>query len=166
VYGPPSNSRGHPRGAGAGGGGTGRDEGPTRAILAVLVLLGLLLFALIPPVRALRRRARLRRAAPHPRRSILVAYDVFTERAAGLGLARHAGETPQEYRRRLAISGARTDGDLDALTRLTVRAAYAAPEPGTIEADEARRAAVRAIRDLRRGTAISRRVVGAWFPER
>jgi transglutaminase-like putative cysteine protease len=165
VYGPPSNSRGHPRGTGVGGPSAGRDEGPTRAVLAALVVLGLLLIALIPPARALRRRARLRRAAAQPRRSILVAYDVFTERAAGLGLARHAGETPQEYRRRLAASG-RTDGDLDALTRLTVRAAYAAPEPGAPDADEARRAAVRAIRDLRRGTPLARRVVGAWFPER
>jgi len=166
VYGPPSPNRGHPRGTGVGGGSPGRDEGPTRAVLAALALLALVAIALIPPVRALRRRARLRRAAHHPRRSILVAYDVFTERAAELGLARHAGETPQEYRRRLTASGARTDGDLDALTRLTVRAAYAAPEPASPDAEEARRAAGRAIRDLRRGTPLGRRVVGAWFPER
>jgi hypothetical protein len=101
-----------------------------------------------------------------PRRSILVAYDVFTERAAELGLARHAGETPDEYRRRLASSGARVDGDLEALTRLTVLAAYAPAEPGSGEAHEAVRASVAAIHDLRRGTPLGRRVLGAWFPER
>ena len=55
------------------------------AIVAGLVLL------LVPPVRALRRRVRLRRAADEPRRLILETYEVFTERAAGLGLGRRCG---------------------------------------------------------------------------
>jgi hypothetical protein len=47
-----------------------------------------------------------------------------------------------------------------------VLAAYAAAEPGAGEAHEAVRASVAAIHDLRRGTPIGRRVLGAWFPER
>jgi hypothetical protein len=90
---------------------------------------------------------------------------VFTERAAELGLPRHAGETPDEYRGRLAHS-AHSDGELEALTRLTIRAAYSRADPATADADEASRAAAGAIHRLRKGTPLRRRVVGAWFPER
>ena len=59
-----------------------------------------LVLLLVPPVRALRRRVRLRRAAVEPRRLILATYEVFTERAAGIGLGRDPGETLNEYRRK------------------------------------------------------------------
>jgi hypothetical protein len=159
-----SSARGHPRGGGLGG--TNSQGSPSRVrVLAGLALLVLLvLVALIPPARALRRRRRLRRPG-EPRRKILVTYDVFTERAAELGLARRSGETPNEYVRRLASSATRSNGELEALTRLTIRAAYARVDPEAGDADKASLAAAGAIRQLRKGTPVRRRVVGAWFPE-
>jgi transglutaminase-like putative cysteine protease len=164
FFGP--SARGHPRGGGLGGAGSRRSPSQVRLLAGLALLIGLLLVALIPPARALRRRLRLQRASGEARRKILVTYDVFTERAAELGLARHSGETPNEYRRRLASSASRSNGELEALTRLTIRAAYAQGDPGAGDADEASRAAAGAIRQLRKGTSVRRRVVGAWFPER
>jgi hypothetical protein len=117
---------------------------------------------LIPPIRAFRRQARLRRAGRSPRRLILATYDVFTERAADLGLPRGRGETLEEYRRRIAPSGAITEGGLDRLTQLAGRAAYAATDPGPDEAREASEAASGAIRELRGRTGIRRRIVGQY----
>ena len=68
-----------------------------RLLLAALGLIVLFLL-LMPVFRTVRRRRRLRRASGEPRRLILATYDVFTERAAELGYARGAGETPEEYR--------------------------------------------------------------------
>jgi transglutaminase-like putative cysteine protease len=157
--------QGHPRGLGSSGTSSGASRFPRGLVLAIVVLVGLLLAASFPPARALRRLRRLRRASAEPRRSILATYDVFTERAAQLGLARHPGETPNEYRLRLADSRP-ANGELEALTRLAVRAAYAQTDPAAKEAHEATRAAAAAIHDLRRGTPMGRRVVGAWFPDR
>jgi len=163
--GPFQTARGHPRGGGAGGT-SEPSHSPVRLLAGLALLVLLVLVALIPPARAFRRRRRLRRALAEPRRKILVTYDVFTERAAELGLARRSGETPNEYRRRVAASATRSNGELEALTRLTIRAAYARADPGPREADEASRAAAGAIRQLRKGTSVRQRVVGAWFPER
>jgi transglutaminase-like putative cysteine protease len=160
-----ASARGHLHGGGVGGLTSERSHTRFRMLAGLALVVLLLLIALIPPARALRRRARLRRASAEPRRKILATYDVFTERAAELGLPRHAGETPDEYRRRL-VDSAHSDGELEALTRLTIRAAYAQADPATADSDEASRAAAGAIRQLRKGTPLRRRVVGAWFPER
>ena len=121
---------------------------------------------LVPPIRGLRRRRRLRKAAREPRRLILVTYDVFTERAAMLGLGRAPGETLEEYRVRLSSSGLLQDGHLDRLTAITGRAAYAAGEPAPGEPAEAVDAARTTLRDLRRGSSLVQRVVGLYLPQR
>jgi transglutaminase-like putative cysteine protease len=114
------------------------------AILAGLVLL------LVPPIRELRRRMRLRRAAAEPRRLILATYEVFTERAAAMGLGRGHGETLEEYRRKVMDSGYLSDGHLDRLTRLTTAAAYSQHDLAEEEAQEASDAAGTAIREIRK----------------
>ena len=78
---------------------------------------GLIVIAMIPLVRAWRRRRRLRRASDEPRRLILTTYDVFTERAGELGFPREPGQTVEEYRARILASQPLSGGDLDRLTR-------------------------------------------------
>ena len=126
------------------------------AILAALALL------LVPPWRAVRRRLRLRRAAAEPRRSILVTYDVFTERAGALGLGRRHGETLEEYRRKVTDTGYLSDGHLDRLTRLTTQAAYGPRELDPVQAHEAADAADTAFRELRRAVGPARWFVGLY----
>ncbi|MEP6972712.1 MAG: DUF3488 and transglutaminase-like domain-containing protein [Actinomycetota bacterium] len=132
--------------------------------IVVLFLLGLtLMVALLTPlVRALRRRAHLLRAGPAPRALILATYDVFTERAADLGYVRGPGETLDEYRRRLSAPGALTDGHLDRLTSIAVRAAYAPQDPAESDVREASEAASTALHDLRERTAWGRRIAGQY----
>jgi hypothetical protein len=113
---------------------------------------------LVPPVRALRRRIRLRRVAAEPRRLILVTYEVFTERAAGLGLGRAPGETLDEYRRKVMDAGHLSNGHLDRLTSLATAAAYSPHEPGDEQAQEAADAAGTTIREIRRSVGTA-----AWF---
>jgi hypothetical protein len=125
-----------------------------------------MLFMLLPPARAWKRRRRLRRAAGVPRRMILATYDVFTERAAELGFPRDSGETLEEYRRRVVGSGLLRNGDLDRLTDITVSAAYAPREPGEPDAREARDAAERTLTDLRKGTPLMLRVRGRYVTRR
>jgi transglutaminase-like putative cysteine protease len=122
------------------------------AIAAGIVLL------LVPPIRAFRRRVRLRRAAAEPRRLILETYEVFTERAAGMGLGRRPGETLDEYRRKVMETGYLSNGHLDRLTRLTTVAAYSQHEPDEQQAREATTAADTAIREIRRAVGPA-----AWF---
>jgi transglutaminase-like putative cysteine protease len=122
------------------------------AIAAGIVLL------LVPPIRAFRRRVRLRRAAGEPRRLILETYEVFTERAAGMGLGRRPGETLDEYRRKVMETGYLSNGHLDRLTRLTTVAAYSQHEPDEQQAAEATSAADTAIREIRRAVGPA-----AWF---
>jgi len=133
-----------------------------RAIVLVLLGLALLIAVLVPPIRAVRRRVRLRRAGQSPRRLILVTYDVFTERAADLGFPRGPGETLEEYRRRITRTGGLTDGRLDRLTAITGRAAYSAAEPEEEDARQATEAAARTIRDLRGRAGVARRIVGQY----
>jgi hypothetical protein len=127
------------------------------ALLIGAIAVGLVLL-LVPPVRALRRRMRLRRAAAEPRRLILATYEVFTERAAGMGLGRGPGETLDEYRRKVMASGYLSNGHLDRLTRLTTAAAYSQHEPGEEQAQEAGAAADTAIREIRKAVGPA-----AWF---
>ena len=122
---------------------------------AAVVGLGLLL---VPPARSFRRRVRLRKAAAEPRRLILETYEVFTERAAGLGLGRGPGETLEEYRRKVTDTGYLSNGHLDRLTRIATAAAYSPHEPGAAQAQEAGSAADTAIREIRRSVGPA-----AWF---
>jgi transglutaminase-like putative cysteine protease len=147
--------------------GAGAGDAPERRISPsrVLVVLGVLvavLLVVVPAVRIAGRRRRLRRAGPQPRRLILATYDVFTERAADLGVRRDAGETPGEYRRRIVATGRLSDGHLDRLTKLAVRAAYAPDEPADTDALDATADADHALRDLRKRTSLGRRLAGIY----
>jgi hypothetical protein len=113
---------------------------------------------LVPAVRALRRRLRLRRASRKPRGLILATYEAFTERVAGVGLARAPGETLEEYRRRVLDTGYLSDGHLDRLTRIATAAAYSSREPAEGDARAATEAAGTAVDEIRRAVGPVR-----WF---
>jgi transglutaminase-like putative cysteine protease len=132
-----------------------------RVLLAAAIVAALFLL-LVPPIRALRRRARIRRVAHEPRRLILVTYDQFVERATGLGLGRAPGQTLEEYRRKVADSGYLSDGHLDRLTQLATSAAYSPHEPDAGQAAEAGDAADVAIKEIRRAVGPSRWLVGLY----
>jgi transglutaminase-like putative cysteine protease len=141
------------------------DGGPPISARAALVLGAIvagLVLLLVPPARALRRRVRLRRAAAEPRRLILETYEVFTERAAGLGLGRARGETLEEYRRKVMDTGYLSNGHLDRLTTLATAAAYSHHEPGDEQAQEAGDAAGTAIREIRRAVGPAAWVAGLY----
>ena len=93
---------------------------------------------------------------------ILVTYEVFTERAAGLGLGRGSGETLEEYRRKVMETGYLSNGHLDRLTRLATAAAYSHHEPGQEQAQEAGDAAETAIREMRRAVGPATWFVGLY----
>jgi transglutaminase-like putative cysteine protease len=135
---------------------------PLRPIGAGLAALALLALVLVPPVRAARRRLHVARSR-EPRALVLACYDVFSSRAADLGLGRREGETVQEHRRRLAEAAA-ADGDLETLARLVHAAAYGPAPVGPEEAREARRATRGAVRDLVGRTGLARRIAGAYRP--
>jgi transglutaminase-like putative cysteine protease len=130
------------------------------ALLALL--LGLIVLAMIPVVRAWRRRRRLRRASDEPRGLILATYDVFTERAGDLGFPREPGQTVEEYRARILASQPLSGGDLDRLTRLTADAAYAPRDPQPDQAREATQAADSALKELKKRTGFGQRVGGLY----
>ena len=140
------------------------DPGPftARNALGAALAIGAIGGALVPPVRALRRRRRLRKAGPTPRSLILTTYDVFEDRAAELGHARAPGQTLEEYRYAVETSGVAVDGDLVRLTRLATDAAYAAREPGRQQADEATRMSQAVVRAMRRQAGWSQRVTGPY----
>ena len=134
---------------------------PRMALLLGAIVAGLVLL-LVPPVRGLRRRMRLRRAASEPRRSIVETYEVFTDRAAGLGLKREPGETLDEYRRKVMETGYLSNGHLDRLTRLASAAAYSQHEPDDEQARDAGDAAEIAIREIRRAVGPATWLVGLY----
>ena len=105
---------------------------------------------------------RRRGAAAEPRRLILVTYEQFTERAAGLGLGRGPGETLEEYRRKVVETGYLSNGDLDRLTRLATAAAYSPRDPDGEQARDAGDAAETAIREIRRAVGPARWLVGLY----
>ncbi len=133
-----------------------------RLLLVLGLITAAIVLLLIPPSRALRRRVELRGAAAEPRTMILVTYEQFTERAAGLGLGRGPGETLEEYRRKVMETGYVSNGHLDRLTGLATIAAYAPREPEETQADEAGRAAETAIREIRRAVGPARWLVGLY----
>jgi transglutaminase-like putative cysteine protease len=133
-----------------------------RAALLIAAIVGAVFLLVVPPARALRRAMRRRVAAGEPRRMILVTYEQFTERAAGLGLGRGAGETLEEYRRKVVETGYLSNGELDRLTRLATAAAYSPHDPDGEQARDAGDAAETAIREIRRAVGPARWLVGLY----
>ncbi|HVF08523.1 MAG TPA: transglutaminaseTgpA domain-containing protein [Actinomycetota bacterium] len=140
------------------------DPGPftTGNALLSAVAIGAITLALLPPVRALGRRRRLRRARRAPRSLILATYDVFADRAAELGYPRRVGQTIEEYRAAVASSGVPVDGDLTRLSMLATTAAYSAPEPDEHQAEEATRTSHAVLRAMRRHAGWKHRVTGPY----
>jgi transglutaminase-like putative cysteine protease len=121
----------------------------------------LLLVAMIPLMKAARRRKVLR-SSGDPASVVLAAYSVFSERAVDVGLGRLPHETLWEHRQRLKGAVPTLDGDLDALTMMTTQAAYSRVP---ITEEEARRAAAAARTvggEVIRSVGRARRMVG-WF---
>jgi transglutaminase-like putative cysteine protease len=143
------------------------DTGP-RVTLATLVagagaVIGIIGIA-IPVVRRLRRRRRMR-AAHDPRTVILARYDVFSDRAKELGWGKTPGETPEEYRRRLAANEQLGDEAREPLSRLTltvVRAAYAPDDPDGIAVEAVDRDTATVLHRLRETTPLKQRVIGLY----
>ena len=133
-----------------------------RTALLIAAVVGAVILVVVPPARALRRAVRRRGAAAEPRRLILVTYEQFTERAAGLGLGRGPGETLEEYRRKVVETGYLSNGDLDRLTGLVTAAAYSPHDPDGEQARDAGDAAETAIREIRRAVGPARWLVGLY----
>jgi hypothetical protein len=130
-------------------------------IVTSLGLAATLVLAAVPLVHWLRRRRTLAHAH-EPRQLILATYDVFSERAADLGLGRGPGETPSEYRRRIEATDLPIDGHMERLTGVVVQAAYSTHPVTPDDALDASADADHVIRDLRRSTALRRRIVGIY----
>jgi transglutaminase-like putative cysteine protease len=142
-------------------------EGPTgpsarTKLLLAAVAAALLVLLLVPLGRWAGRRLRLRRAADEPRRLILLTYEQFTERIAGVGLGRGPGETLEEYRRRVLETGHLADGHLDRLTRIATSAAYSGRDPDPGAARDATQAAGTALAEIRRSVGPVRWVTGLY----
>jgi len=135
---------------------------PALLVILAIASVALLVALVIPPARALARRRKIRRAGHESRALILATYDFFTERAADLGYPRGQGETFEEYRRRLGNAGATDDGQLDRLTAIAGRAAYAPADPRDEDVRLASDAASAALRGLRRETSLRQRIIGQY----
>jgi hypothetical protein len=132
-------------------------------LVTIAAVLGLLLAIGIPLMHWLRRRRRLH-TAHDPRGLILATYDVFTDRARELGVGRSPGETPEEFRRKLAGAD-KLDGAAASLNRMTtevVRAAYAAEDPDAGTVASVRRDADEVLHALRAATPLRERVIGRY----
>ena len=129
--------------------------------IAVLLAIG------IPLWHWVRRRRRLH-TAHDPRTLVLATYDVFTDRARELGVGRSPGETPDEFRRKLAATDT-LNGAAEPLARMTaqvVRAAYAADTPDPDAAAGVRRDADEVLHAIRAATPLRQRVLGRYRTER
>jgi transglutaminase-like putative cysteine protease len=131
-----------------------------------LIWLGVLATALvvlagIPAVKLSRRRLMLRRARG-PAEVVLTSFRVLDERAADVGLGRRPAETLREFGSRLSGSVHGLDGTLEDLTSLASRAAYSENGLSGDQAEQARSAAGRAARLIRRSVPLERRVFGAF----
>jgi transglutaminase-like putative cysteine protease len=149
-----------PRGPRALGGATWSNVLAIAAAIAVLLAIG------IPLWHWLRRRRRLH-SAHDPRTLVLATYDVFTDRARELGVGRNPGETPDEFRDKLAatdtLNGATES--LDRMTAQVVRAAYAPGDPDAGAPSAVRRDADDVLHALRAATPLRQRVVGRYRGE-
>ncbi|HEX2031263.1 MAG TPA: DUF3488 and transglutaminase-like domain-containing protein [Actinomycetota bacterium] len=126
--------------------GSGRDRWPWPVVVLVLAVAGLVAVA---GAKLLVRRLAVSRATT-PRARALAAYRVFLAEAADVGLARHPGETPWEYRARLRAEVRFSDGHLERLTGLAAAAVYGHGDGTRTDGRDAA-AAVKALsRDLRR----------------
>jgi transglutaminase-like putative cysteine protease len=132
------------------------------ALLVAAILAGIGYLLLLPAARAVRWGIRRRRAAGEPRRSILVTYERFTERAAEVGLGRGRGETFEEYRRKVLATGYLSDGQLDRLTGIAMAAAYSPRDPDENQASAASEAAATALTEIRRAVGPARWLVGLY----
>jgi len=133
----------------------------TASPLLVIAALGLLTAAFLVAVPLVRwhRRWRAVRGVREPRELILATYDVFSERAADLGLGRGPGETPREYRRRIEATDLLNDGHMERLTGTVVRAAYSTRPVTRDDALDVAGDAEQVIQDLRRATPLRRRLL-------
>jgi len=135
-------------------------------VFAIAGGVALLLAIGIPLLHWLRRRRRLL-VAHDPRTLVLATYDVFTDRARELGIGRSPGETPDEFRRKLAATDT-LNGANEPLARMTaevVRAAYAAEDPDAGVAASVRRDADEVLHALRAATPLRQRVLGRYRSE-
>jgi transglutaminase-like putative cysteine protease len=151
-------------GGGDVGGGSGGIGTPMERLLLAALAVGVVLGIGIPTLHLFRRRRRLR-AARDPRALILARYDVFADRARELGWARSPGETPDEYRRRLAANeqlGDEAGEPLSRLTRTVVRAAYAPDDPDREAVETVDRDTATVLHRLRETTSLKQRVVGLY----
>jgi transglutaminase-like putative cysteine protease len=136
-----------------------------RRLVPVALILVAAALVLIPPAKLVARRRALRRRRS-PREGVLGAYGVVLWAAEDLGLGRHSGETPWEYRGRLRSEVAFSDGDLERLTDLAGRALYAKDGVRTPDADRAAEAARALLKDLRRHVGPGRALAGSVRPSR
>jgi transglutaminase-like putative cysteine protease len=159
----PQVTRGGGREGGAGSALPQEPEGISpRMVLLIVAILAGIGFLLMPVARTVRRRVALGRVAGEPRRSILVTYGQFTERAAGIGLGRARGETFDEYRRKVLETGYLADGEMDRLTAIATAAAYSPREPEPDDARSANEAAGTALTEIRRAVGPGRWLVGLY----
>jgi transglutaminase-like putative cysteine protease len=136
---------------------------PLREVLLTLLVAAVAGLLLTPPAKAVARRTALVRART-PRRRALTAFGLLEAGAAEVGLGRGPGETPREYRVRLARAVGLAGDHLDRLTAIAGRAMYA---PGDLPVDQAREAVAAAritLRDIRRRSGALRVVMGAMRP--
>jgi hypothetical protein len=137
---------------------------PTRHRVDLLVgLLGLLVLLVlaVPAIKLGGRRLAVARAAD-PSGRALAAYLAVAKHAADVGLGREPAETLWEYRTRLKERVVSLDGDLDRLTGLAGRAAYAEWGVTPEDAEQAAASARAVTRTIRGSVGIGRRMVG-WF---
>jgi len=131
---------------------------PVLPILAIL----LLAVALIPPTKALRRSWKLHRSRS-PRQSVLVAYSVFEEEAAEMGLARRPGQTLAQHGDALAAKLPAQLGRIERLVGVVSEAAYAPTEPEAEKTGQLRSDARAIVKDLRGSAPFSRRAMAAFW---
>jgi hypothetical protein len=131
-----------------------------RLIVVGLLLLLALMVLSIPAVKVVTRRLRVFRSS-EPRARILAQYAVLSQQAADVGWGRGPAETLLEYRARLK-QGMSLDGDLDRLTELASRAAYAETITAAEAADHAGESARRLAHQIRKSAGVGKSLAG-WF---
>lgn len=140
-----------------------RSDAPFIAVIVVAALVALLLS--IPVGKAVVRRFSVRWARD-PTDRALAAYRRMAAQAADVGIPKLPAETLGEFRTRLRLRVAELDGDLDRLTGLAARAAYAQGGVSSGEADDAVEASESVSRAIRRSRGPVHRAVGLFRIER